>query len=48
MPPDFYGQGLRDFDVEAPWVDAWGNDRPGAPPWVSNEVTKFVSVLKRQ
>ena len=48
VPPDFYGQGLRDFDVEAPWVDARGNDRPGAPPWVSNEVHKFVPVLKRQ
>ena len=48
VPPDFYRQGLRDFDVEAPWVDARGNDRPGAPPSVSDEVTKFVAVLKRQ
>ena len=48
VPPDFYGQGLRDFDVEAPWVDAQGNDRPGASPWVSNGVHKFVAVLKRQ
>ena len=31
VPPDFDGQGLRDFDVEAPWVDVRGNDRPGAP-----------------
>ena len=31
VPPDFYGQGLRDFDVETPWVDVRGNDRPGAP-----------------
>ena len=48
MPPDFYGQGLRDIDVETPWVDRRGNARPGAPPWVSDEVTKFVGVLKRQ
>ena len=34
--------------MKAPWVDARGNDRPGAPPWVSNEVWKFVAVLKRQ
>ena len=38
----------RDLDVEAPWVDSRGNARPGAPPWVSDEVTKFVGVLKRQ
>ena len=43
VPPDFYGQGLRDFDVETPWVDARGNDRPGAPSWVSEEVSKRLS-----
>ena len=48
VPSGFYGQGLRDFDVEAPWVDSRGKARPGAPPWVSDEVTKFVGVLKRQ
>ena len=48
VPPEFYGQGLRDFDVEAPWVDARGNARPGAPPWVLDEVSKFVGVLQRQ
>ena len=48
VPPNFYGQELRDFDVEIPWVNGRGNARPGAPPWVSNEVTKFVGVLKRQ
>ena len=32
VPPEFYGQGLRDFDVETPWVNARGNGRPGAPP----------------
>ena len=44
----FYGQGLRDVDVEAPWVDDRDNARPGPPLWVSDEVTKFVGVLKRQ
>ena len=34
--------------MEAPWVDDRGNARPAAPPWVSDEVTKFVGVLKRQ
>ena len=34
--------------MEAPWVDARGNDRLGAPPWVSTEVRKFVAVRKRQ
>ena len=48
VPLGFYGQGLRDFDVENPWVDDRGNGRPGGPPWVSDEVTKFVGVLKRQ
>ena len=48
VPPDFYGQGSRDFDVETPWVNARGNDRPRAPPWVSDEVSKFVGTLKRQ
>ena len=48
VPPEFYGQGLRDFHVEFPWVDARGNDRPGASAWVSDEVHKFVAVLKRQ
>ena len=48
MPPKFYGQGLRDFDVEVPHVDARGNDRSGAPPLVSDEVHNFVAVLKRQ
>ena len=48
VPPDLYGQGLREFDLETPWVDVGGNDRPRAPAWVSNEVSKFVSVLKRR
>ena len=48
VPPSFYGHGLRDFDVETPWVDGRSNARPGAPPWVSDEVTKFVGVLKSQ
>ena len=48
VPPNSYGQGLREFDVEAPRVDDRGNARPGAPPWVSDEVSKFVGVLKRQ
>ena len=48
VPPGFYGQGLLDFNVEAPWVDGRGNARPPPPPWVSDEVTKFVGVLKRQ
>ena len=48
MPPEFYGKGLRDFDVESPWVDARGNNRPGTSAWVSDEVRKFVTVLKRQ
>ena len=26
VPPGLYGRGLRDFDVEVPWVDARGND----------------------
>ena len=34
--------------MEAPWVYDRGNARPGAPPWVSDEVSKFVGVLKRQ
>ena len=34
--------------METPWVDARGNDRPRAPPWVSDEVSKLISVLKRQ
>ena len=45
----FYGGGgLRSADVEAPWVDSRGFDRPGTPFSVSDEVTKFVAVLKRQ
>ena len=48
VPPDLYGQGLQDFDVEAPWVDGRGNARPGPPPWASDELTKFVEVLIRQ
>ena len=48
VPRDFYGQGLRDFDVETPWVDVPGNERPGAPSGVSDEVSKLVTVLKRQ
>ena len=32
VPPEFYGHGLREFDVEAPRVDDRGNARPGAPP----------------
>ena len=52
VPPDFYGRGLRDFDVEAVWIDARGNDRPSAPPppppWVSEDVSNFVSVPQRQ
>ena len=48
MPPEFYGQMLRDFDVETPQVDARGTERPGAPPCLSDGVSKFVSVLKRQ
>ena len=47
VPLESYGRGLRDFDVEAPWVNDRGNARPRAPPWVSNEVTKCVGVLKR-
>ena len=48
VPSGFHGQGLRDFDGETPCVDGRGNARPGAPPWVSDEVTKFVGVPKRQ
>ena len=48
MPLDFYGRGLREFDVEARWVDDRGNAQPMAPPWVSDEVSKFFGVLKRQ
>ena len=34
--------------METLWVDARGDDRPGPPPWVSDEVSTFVSVLTRQ
>ena len=32
VPPDFYGEGLREFDVDAPWIDDRGNARPPPPP----------------
>ena len=32
VPLDFYGQRLRDFDVETPLVDGRGNSRPAPPP----------------
>ena len=48
VPPEFYAQGLRDFDVEALWVNARVNDRLGAFARVSDEVRKFLAVLKRQ
>ena len=47
VPRGFYG-GVRDFDVETPWVDTRGIDRPGAPTWVSDEVREFVFVLKQK
>ena len=44
----FYGGGgLKDFNVETPWVDACGANKPGAPAWVSDEVTELISVLKK-
>ena len=48
MPHEFYGEGLRSFYAGAPWVDSPGFNRPGASSWVSDEVTRFVAVLKRQ
>ena len=48
VPPAFYGRGLRDFDVETHLDDARGKDIPRSPPLVSDEVSKSVSVLKRQ
>ena len=47
VPPDFYGDGLWDFDVEQPWEDARGNRSPGASFWVSREVAAFAAVLKK-
>ena len=40
--------GLRDFDVETPWVDSRAIHKLGASSWVSDEVIEFVAVLKRQ
>ena len=39
--------GLKNFDVEAPWMDSRGFCRPGASSWVSVQVN-LVVVLKRQ
>ena len=47
VPDDFYGDGLRDFNVESGWTDDRGNCRPATPAWVSGEVEELVSVLKR-
>ena len=43
VPPDLYGQGLREFDVEAPWVDDRGNIRPPPPP--HGYLMRYLSLL---
>ena len=48
VPPKFYGEGLRDFDVESSWMDAWGDHKSGTSTWIFDEVQQFVTALKRQ
>ena len=45
VTPEFYGQRLREFDVETPWVDDGGNAWPRPPPWVSDEVLPTLQWL---
>ena len=42
VPPDSYCQGLRDFNVETPWVDARGNDPPNLSYMNCREMVQCV------